>query len=239
MMANTWTIAARQFRSYFNGPIAYIVTIAVLGFVGVFFWRTFFLAGRATVSEMFFWFGLAMVVAAPALTMGLIAEERESGTIELLLTMPVREADVIIGKFLGALGLVTVIIVLSIVFPIAVSTLGNLDWGPVLTGYIGLVLQAAAMLAVGIMISSWTSNQLIAFFISLVTLAMFGWLIPLMQRYFVTGAWATFFDMVSLQGHLESMSRGVIDSRDVIFFLTLIVLGLMAAFRGLERRRWS
>src|SRR5690606_28451086 len=122
------------------------------------FWMQFFLAGRATVNELFFWFGIVMVLAAPALTMGLIAEEKRSGTLELLLTMPVRESEVILGKYLGAFGLFFVIVVLTLANPIAVSTLGNLDWGPVWAGYLGLILQGAAMLAIGIMASSFTKD---------------------------------------------------------------------------------
>jgi len=239
-MHNVMTIAGRQFRSYWNGPVAYIVSVVVLAFVAFMFWIQFFLAGRATVNEMFFWFGVAMVLAAPAITMGLIAEERKSGTIELLLTMPVKESEVILGKYLGAFGLFLVIVLLTIPTPIAVSTLGeNMDWGPVFTGYLGLVLQGAAMLAVGIMTSAWTKDQLVAFFLSAFLLAQVGWIAPLMLRYMATGAVATFLEFISLQHHLESMSRGVIDTRDVLYFLSLIVAGLLVAFRAIESRRWS
>jgi ABC-2 type transport system permease protein len=239
-MHNVMTIAGRQFRSYFNGPVAYIVSVVVLAFVAFMFWLQFFLAGRATVNEMFFWFGVAMVLAAPAMTMGLIAEERGSGTIELLLTMPVKESEVIIGKYLGAFGLFLVMVVLTLPTPIAVSTLGeNMDWGPVFTGYLGLILQGGAMLSVGIMASSWAKDQLVAFFISAFLLAVVGWIAPLMLRYMAAGGFATLLEFISLQKHLESMSRGVIDTRDVVFFLSLIVVGLMVAFRALESRRWS
>jgi ABC-2 type transport system permease protein len=239
-MHNIMTIAGRQFRSYFNGPVAYIVSVVVLAFVAFMFWLQFFLAGRATVNEMFFWFGVAMVLAAPAMTMGLIADERGSGTIELLLTMPVKESEVILGKYLGAFGLFMVMVVLTLPTPIAVSTLGeNMDWGPVFTGYLGLILQGAAMLSIGIMASSWTKDQLVAFFISAFLLAVVGWIAPLMLRYMAAGGFATLLEFISLQNHLESMSRGVIDTRDVIFFLSLIVVGLMVAFRALESRRWS
>lgn len=239
-MNNVMSIAGRQFRSYFNGPVAYIVSVVVLAFVAFMFWLQFFLAGRATVNEMFFWFGVAMVLAAPAMTMGLIAEERGSGTIELLLTMPVKESEVIVGKYLGAFGLFLVMVVLTLPTPIAVSTLSeNMDWGPVFTGYLGLVLQGGAMLSIGIMASSWTKDQLVAFFAAAFLLAVVGWIAPLMLRYMAAGGFATFLEFISLQQHLESMSRGVIDTRDVIFFLSLIVAGLMVAFRALESRRWS
>jgi ABC-2 type transport system permease protein len=242
-MQNTLAIAGRQFRSYFNGPSAYIVAVLVLGFVNSWFWIPFFLAGRATVTQMFVALGYAMMVAAPALTMGLIAEERRSGTLEILLTMPVREAEVILGKFLGALGLLVSIVSLTIVNPIMVSTLGNLDWGPIITGYLGVVLLGAALLAVGMMTSSWTSDQLVAFFISLFLVAGIGWIGPLMLGLYSFPAWASWMpsvlEVINLQSHLESMTRGVLDTRDLIFYLSITTFGLMMAFRALESRRWS
>ena len=240
-MHNVWTIALRQFRSYFNGPVAYIVLVLILFALGAlfFFWPPFFLVGRASVSQMFFWFGVLMGFAAPAITMGLVAEERGSGTIELLLTMPVREAEVILGKYLGAVMLFVVLVALTLPIPLMVSTLGDLDWGPVTSGYVGLLLQGAAMLALGLMVSAWTKDQLIAFFISLFLLVGVLWLGPMALGWASGGAMATLMEYVSIQDRLESMSRGVIDSRDVIYFLSLTVVGLMVAFRALESRRWS
>lgn len=238
-MQNTLSIAGRQFRSYWNGPVAYIVAVIVLGFVSFMFWAQFFLAERAVATDMFRWFGYVMVLAAPALTMGLIAEERAAGTIELLLTMPVRESEVIVGKFLSAFGLFLVILFLTALNPILVSTLGDLDWGPVMAGYAGLVLQGAAMIAIGIGISSWSGNQLVAFFLSLFLLAVVGWIVPIMLGFMTTGWVSTTLEFVSLQSHLESMTRGVIDLRDIVFFLSLTLFGLLVAFRALEARRWS
>lgn len=238
-MNNILSIAWRQFVSYFNGPVAYIVSVIVLGFVAFMFWMQFFLAGRATVNEMFFWFGIAMVIAAPALTMGLIAEEKRSGTLEILLTMPVRESEVVLGKFLGAFALLSVIISLTAVNPILVSFLGTLDTGPVAAGYFGLYLQGAAMLAIGMAASAVTKDQLVSFFLTFFVLAVVGWIAPLMLRFMASGGWATFLETVSLQNHLQSMTRGVIDTRDVVFFVSLILMGLLVAFRALESRKWS
>ena len=171
--------------------------------------------------------------------MGLIAEERAAGTIELLLTMPVREAEVIIGKYLGAFGLFLVIVLMTLLTPILVASVGELDLGAVAAGYVGLILQGAAMLAIGMAVSSWASNQLMAFFISLTLLAIFGWIMPIMLSFLTRGGLSSFLEFISLQSHLESMSRGVIDLRDVVFFVSLTVFGLLVAFRALEARRWS
>ena len=231
------TIGGRQFRSYFNGPVAYIVICIVMLTLGFFFWNTFFLFGRASTREMFRWLGLILVFALPALTMGLLAEEKRTGTIELLITMPVTEAQVILGKFLGVLGLYAVLLVLTLAYPISVSTLGNLDWGPVWSGYLGLFLQGSAVLAIGLMASSWTSNQLIALFVAL-TLSVFLWVLDKFLALMPTNA-ASALEWLSFDYHFQSMARGVIDLRDVFFFFSVALFALALAFRALESRRWS
>ncbi len=236
-MKHTLTIGARQFRSYFNGPVAYIVICIVMLTLGFFFWKTFFLFGRASAREMFRWLGLILVFALPALTMGLLAEEKRTGTIELLITMPVTEAQVIVGKFLGVVGLYVVLLALTIFYPISVSTLGNLDWGPVLSGYVGLLLQGSAILAIGLMASSWTDNQLIALFVAL-TLSVFFWVLDKFLPLLPTNA-ASVLEWLSFDSHFQSMARGVIDLRDVLFFVSVTVFALALAFRALESRRWS
>ncbi len=236
-MRSVLTIAGRQFRSYFNGPVAYIVICIILLTLGFFFWKTFFLFGRASVREMFRWLGLILVFSLPALTMGLLAEEKRTGTIELLITMPVTEAQVILGKFLGVFGLYAVLLALTFSYPLSVSTLGDLDWGPVWSGYLGLLLQGSAVLAIGLMASSWTSNQLIALFVAL-TLSVFFWVLDKFLALLPTNAAST-LQWLSFDYHFQSMARGVIDLRDVLFFASVVVFALAVAFRALEARRWS
>lgn len=236
-MKNILTIGGRQFRSYFNGPVAYIVICIVMLTLGFFFWKTFFLFGRASAREMFRWLGLILVFALPALTMGLLAEEKRTGTIELLITMPVTEAQVILGKFAGVLGLYAILLLLTLPYPISISTLGDLDWGPVWGGYLGLLLQGSAVLAIGLMASSWTSNQLIALFVAL-TLSVFFWVLDKFLALLPTNA-ASALEWLSFDYHFQSMARGVIDLRDVLFFVSVTVVALAAAFRALESRRWS
>ncbi|HJK93904.1 MAG TPA: ABC transporter permease [Polyangiaceae bacterium LLY-WYZ-15_(1-7)] len=237
MNKNTLTIAGRQFRSYFNGPIAYIVVSLVLIILGFLFWETFFLFGRATVREMFRYFSLINYFALPALTMGLIAEEKRTGTIELLITMPVTDAQVIVGKYLGVLGLYAIMVVLTLPYPISVGNLGNLDWGPVFSGYLGLLLQGAALLGIGLMMSSFTDNQLIAFFGAL-AVSIFFFLVDKFLPFMPSGL-AGFAEQISFDFHVESMRRGVIALRDVLFFASIAAGCLLVAFRSLESRRWS
>lgn len=236
-MRNILTIGGRQFRSYFNGPVAYIVISIVMLTLGFFFWKTFFLFGRASAREMFRWLGLILVFSLPALTMGLLAEEKRTGTIELLITMPVTEAQVVLGKFLGVFGLYAVLLALTIFYPISVSTLGDLGWGPVIGGYVGLLLQGSAILAIGLMASSWTDNQLIALFVAL-TLSVFFWVLNKFLPLLPTNA-ASVLEWFSFDHHFQSMARGVIDLSDVLFFVSVTVFALALAFRALESRRWS
>lgn len=236
-MARTLTIAKREFIGYFNSPAAYIVICLFLVVMGVFFWNPFFLINRVSVRSMFDLMSILLLPTAPAMTMGLLAEEKRTGTIELLLTMPLRDTEVVIGKFLGALGLLCVLLLLTLPYPISAGTLGTLDWGPVLTAYLAVLLQGAAMLAIGLLASSWTENQLIAFFTS----GMICFAFWILGRFlpFVPQGLASALEWFSFDYHYESLVRGVVDSRDVLFFLSITGFGLALAFRSLESRRWS
>lgn len=236
-MQNLLTIAGRQFRSYFNGAIAYIIVCFILLVVGFYFWETFFLYRRATTRELFSLMSLVNYFALPALTMGLIAEEKRTKTIELLITMPVSEAQVILGKFLGVLGLYGVLLALTLPYPISVSFLGELDWGPVFSGYVSLILQGSAILAIGLMASSLTESQITALFITwsfTIVFFLIDKFLPLAPL-----SIAGLLEFLSFDAHLDSMRRGVIAMRDLIFFTTVSAIGLMVAFRALESRRWS
>jgi len=236
-MERTLTIAKREFRGYFNSPAAYIVVCLFLMLLGFFFWSPFFLSNRASVRGMFDLMSVLLLPTAPAMTMGLLSEEKRTGTIEVLLTMPVRDSEVSMGKFLGALGLLSVLLVLTLVYPISVSTLGSLDWGPILTGYLALLLQGSAMLALGVLASSWTDNQLIAFFVA----GMMCFALWVVSRFlpFIPQQAAAVVEWISFDYHFRNLVRGVIDTRNVIYFLSVIGLALAMAFRSLESRRWS
>jgi len=236
-MQNILTIAGRQFRSDWNGPTAYIVLSLVLGALGWFFWSTFFLYDQASVRQMFDWVGILSAFAAPALAMGLLADEKRQGTIELLITLPVRDHEVVLGKFLGVMGLYGVLALLTIPYPIAVAQFGPLEAGPVVTGYLGMLLQGGAMLAIGLMASSFTENQVVAFFVAL-TLTMFFFLVDKMLV-LLPSELAGSLEWFSFGYHFGPMTRGVIDLRNVVFFLSVTALCLGVTFRSLESRRWS
>lgn len=236
----TLNIARRQFASYFNGPAAYIVIAQVLLLTGFLFFYipgAFFLTGRATMRTLFQMMPFTLMFACPALTMGLLAEEKRNGTLELLATMPVREWEIIVGKYLAAVGLLGVMLALTIPYPIVVNTLGNLDWGQIWSGYFGLFLEGSALLALGMMASSFTDNQLIAFFVA-GTLA-FGFVIVGYATPFLSSGLASVVEQLSFSFHFESMARGVLDTKDLVFFFSMIFFPLAIAFRGLESRRWK
>jgi gliding motility-associated transport system permease protein len=243
-MNPTLTIAKREFRSYFDSPLAYVViclSLLMLG-VGVFIWPgRFWQVDRATLASMFEVIPMGLVLLiVPVVTMRLVAEEKRSGTLEMLITLPVRDSEVILGKFLGAFGLVLVLIASTALYPLLMFKLwhlGPIDTGPVFSGYLGLVLFGAAAVALGLLVSSLTESQVIAFFITFVALAvlyfigLIGELIP--------NVVGNVLRELSFKEHYTSFQRGLIDTRDVIFFLSCAILALLLAFRSLESRKWT
>lgn len=240
-------IAKREFRSYFDSPIAYIVICLSFFALGLMF---FFLNGgfwqldRASVSRLFESapMGLSFLVV-PVVTMRLLAEERRSGTLEMLITLPVKDSDVVLGKYLGALGLVLILVLSTLAYPLVMFkfpwNLGPLDGGPVASGYLGMVLFSCAAVAIGLLISALTESQAVAFFITFFVLGalwLFGDLASKASEY---PALAAVLNYVSFQSRLSNFWRGLVDSRDVVFFLSVTALSLMVAFRALERRKWA
>ncbi len=235
-MGNTLTIYKRELGTYFNSPVAYIVITVFLVVIGYMFFSQAFLVGEATMRDMFGLAPLLFTFFAPAITMRLMAEEKRSGTIELLITMPVRDWEVVLGKFFAGLSVLLVAIALTFAYPLTLSTMGDLDWGTVAGGYLGLVLLSGAYIAIGLMTSSWTQNQVVAYIVAwLITFALFigGKLLPLMPQ-----AIAPFVEYLSLDLHFNNIAKGVIDTRDLIYYLTLIGACLLVSVQSLDSRRW-
>ncbi|MCP4675014.1 MAG: ABC transporter permease [Deltaproteobacteria bacterium] len=229
-------IARREFKAYFNSPVAYFVITIFLIMVGILFFVPFFAQDRVSMRDFFSLVPFLFVFFIPAITMRLIAEERRSGTIEMLITMPVRDRDVILGKYFASVLLLVVALALTLPYAFTISSFGDLDWGPVLGGYFGLFLMGSAGLAIGLLASSWTENQIIAFVIA-PFLSMFFLMVDRFMI-FLPSAIAQVFEYLSFGAHFRNAARGIIDSRDVIFFLSFTVLSLFFAFRSLESRQW-
>ncbi len=235
-MLTTLAISRREFKSYFNSPVAYFVIAIFLVMVGILFFIPFFAQDRVSMRDFFGLVPFLLIFFAPAITMRLIAEERRSGTIEMLITMPVRDVDVIVGKFIAAMGLFLVALLLTLPYAFTISNLGNLDWGPVIGGYIGVLLLGGAYLSIGLLASSWTENQIIAFVIALF-LSMFFLMVDKFIP-FLPSTVVPVIEYISFGAHVQNAARGMIDSRDIIYFVSFTVLALFLAFRSLESRRW-
>jgi ABC-2 type transport system permease protein len=245
-MSTTLTIAKREFRSSFDSPLAYVVICLGLVMLGFFFFfvQDFWQLDRATLVTLFDAAprGLSVLIV-PVVTMRLLAEEKRSGTLEMLITLPVRDHEVILGKFLGAWGLVLVLIAATALYPImmfwAPWHLGAIDFRPVWSGYLGLVIFSSAAVAIGLLLSALTESQVIAFFITWALLALFTFLGWIATKALPAGTARDVLNFISFDARLAPFARGQIITRDVIYFLSITVGCLMAAFRALERRKWA
>ena len=251
-MRNILIIARRDLRAQFNSPVAYVIiggAMLLLGALffmlprmgGGFFVGSFWELDRATMEELFKFVPLVMsVFVIPAVTMRSLAAEKGSGTLELLITMPVRDSEVILGKYLAACTMTFILLGLTLLYPLAMFWapwhLGQLDWGPVWSGYIGCALFSLAAVGLGMMFSSLTESDVIAFFLTTGTLFAFyaiGWLT------WIPGGLGDVLGFVSFQTRYEGFARGLIDTRAVLYFLSVAIVCLLVSFRSLESRKWS
>ncbi len=235
---NTMTIAKREFASYFSSPLGYIVIGMFLLLVGflVFYPFAFLVIGKTSVQPLFNAISWLLPLISPAIAMRTFAEESRTGTLEMLITQPVRDGEVILGKFLGAAGLLGVALATTFIYPMVISKMGELDWGPVLGGYLGLLLGGAAYVSLGVMVSSHTKDQITAFFLAFIVGAVFFLLdkAPIMF-----GGAASVLEYLCPDYHFKSIARGVLDLRNVIYFVSVISVCLLATARSLGSRRWN
>jgi ABC-2 type transport system permease protein len=236
MFKNIKTVFAREFKSYFDSPVAYVFLVAFLVLVGflTFGVAMFYERRQADLTPFFFWHPWVYLLLVPASTMGLWADERRNGTIELLLTLPITLKEALVGKFLAAWAFIALALVST--FPIVVTTawLGDPDFGAVFCGYLGSVLLAGAATAIGVFASSLSRSQVIGFVVALAM--MFAFLIigfdPVINAVSGWGVPGAIVDAVascSLLSHFESMRRGVIDFADIGYYIGMIVFMLAAA----------
>lgn len=231
-----FTIFKKEFKSYFNSPIAYIVIIAFLLICGWFFTSRVFLVNQAEVRGFFEMTPLIFIFFAPAITMRLVAEEKKSGTMELLTTFPLKDRDILLGKYLAAVALLSIAALLTFPYPLSVSMLGNLDTGQTFAGYIGVILVGAAFLSIGLFTSTITSNQIVAFIVSFsicFILFMLGKILFFVPDYLVSLA-----EFMSIDYHFENIARGVLDSRDIFYYLSVILSFFILAEHFFKSRKW-
>jgi ABC-2 type transport system permease protein len=240
-MRSNWIITKRELNSFFDSLLAYILLIAFLGFSGLFTWligSDIFLVKQASLQSFFgvaYW---SLFFFIPALTMRLIAEERNSGTLELILTKPVSDWQLVLGKFLSTLLLILISLALTLPYYITVASIGPVDHGAVWTGYLGLLLMSASYISIGLFASSITTNQIVAFLLALLMGIFFHLLFGILARSF-PGFIGTLLSYLSLDTHYESITRGVVDTKDIIYFASVIFIGLFASETAISNRNIS
>lgn len=236
-MTNTLIIAWKETRSYFSSPTAYVVGAMFLILTGVFFvfdiTRPF---AEASVRGYIDWATLFIVFLAPLLTMRLLAEEQKMGTLELLLTSPVRDWEVVVGKYLASLATLTTTLAFTLYYVLLLFIFGDPDIGPLMSAYLGLFLYGAAALAIGIMASSLSGNQIVAAVVGIGILLM----LTNVSRIGVLleGVTADVISGFSMTAHFDDFSRGVLDSSHVVYYISLVAVFLFITVRSLEARRW-
>ena len=238
-MNNVGIIVRKEFRSYFDSPVAYIYITFFLVLSSWLFLRGFFLVNQATMRG---WFGILpwlLLFFIPAVTMRLWAEEKKLGTLELLMTLPVRDHEVVLGKYLASFLFLLVTLLLSFSIPALLTFLGGPDPGPIWGGYVGAVLLGASFLAVGLFVSGLTENQIIAFIIGVTLIFLLFIVGEEFVLYNAPRALVPVLKFIGMGAHYESVGRGVIDSRDVIYYLSVIVFFLYLNVRALESRKWK
>jgi ABC-2 type transport system permease protein len=251
-MHNVWTIAKREYNLYFSSPVAYVVAFIILLILGIFFFYSIWIASSPlamqqsyvpSIDVILWWLGLLLAILTPALTTRLLAEERRLGTIELLMTAPVRDWELVVGKWLGAVLLLLTLLAVTLIYPLVLDQLVSpgIDQGPLITGYLGLILLVAALVAIGVFISSLFSNQ-IAAFITTLGVVVFLWLVTgLIVR--VTGSigpvseWMRYLDLSG--PYNNNLLRGILNLRDVIYYLSVTAVALFLGTMSVEVRRWG
>ena len=232
---NLSCIFRREFKVYFISPIAYVVIAVFLILTGWLFFSTFFLYNQAQMRDFFSLLPIIFSFMIPAVTMRLFSEEFNTGSYEIIATLPLKFTDIIAGKFLAAVAFVAVALVPTVSYAIFISFLGDLDWGPVIGGYIGAVLLGGAFSAVGIFASAITKNQIIAFILGMIICVSLTLIDKLL--FFLPESMLGFFQYIGADHHFQNVARGILDSRDLLYFISLIFIALFGAHLAVEEKK--
>jgi ABC-2 type transport system permease protein len=236
-MRNMVYVAHRELQAYFASPIAYVVIAAFLAITGFFFTLIVILTQEASMAGVFGNVAVVLLFVCPALTMRLLAEEQRSGTIELLLTLPVRDWQVVLGKFLASLAVYALMLALSLYNVVLLMKIGNPDPGPIASGYLGMLLLGGSFLSIGLFSSALSRNQAVAALVGFGAMLIL-WLIDIASSLFGPPV-SDFVVYISLSGHYFDFLRGVIDTKDVVFYLSVMAASLFLSVQVLQLRRWS
>jgi len=235
-LSAVWVLTKKELRSYFNSPVAYVVIILFLLISGWQFSSAIFLANTADLRGLFQIIRFIFLFFIPALSMRLISEEKRSGTIEVLSTMPMHDWQLVLGKFIPALILMVITLALTLINYITISYLGDPDSGATFGGYLGLFLLAATYLSIGLFTSSLSKNQIVAFILSFAIIFLF--IIFNYLKFFVGGFLAAILEFLSTDYHFESIERGVLDTRNLVFYISVTFTFLFLTVQVLQSRKW-
>jgi ABC-2 type transport system permease protein len=234
-MRQVLLIFRKEFKDYFISPIAYIVIALFVMVTGWLFFSTFFVYDQAEMRNFFIRLPFLFALVIPIITMRLFSEELNVGSYELLLTLPVTFTDIILGKFLAALAFVGALLLPTLSFPIFISFLGDLDWGVVIGGYVGALLMGAAYVSIGLLASSLTRNQIIACIVGMVICALMAIIDKML--FFFPQSILNVIEYLSTGYHFENISRGILDTRNLLYFLSVIFLGLYATHMVMQEKK--
>ncbi len=246
-MRNIWIIAKREYKLYFASPAAYMIAFIILLVLGILFYLTIKAASESPgyvpgVSITLAPLATLLMLATPAITTRLLAEEQRMGTIELLLTAPVRDWELVVGKWLGSWLFLLTVVLATFIFPILLNLVvePGIDQGPLLSGYLGIIMLSAALIAIGVAISSFFSNQLAAFATTMGVLVMLWWIVaPIAQTLGAASGASEWIAYLDLSDHFFSnLLSGILDIRDILYYLSVTALALFISTMSVETRRW-
>lgn len=239
-MNSIWIIAKRELASYFDSLMAYIIIILFLGLTGIFTWlapNNIFFGGQANLNIFFEVVYLSLLFFIPAITMRTLAEEKGAGTLELLSTKAISDWQIVMGKYLSGLMLIVIALTCTLPYYISISQLGNADHGAILGGYFGLILYTSAFTSLGVFASSLTSNQIVAFLVAIAFLLIFSFVLGFLGSA-IPGTVGEILYFLSARTHYDAISRGLIDSRDLLYFVGITFVGLLFSQAMLAKRNW-
>jgi len=240
MLNNILPVIRKELRSYFNSPTAYVVTVTFVLFcsIWVFYLQTFFAANTASLRSLFGIVPLTFIIIMPAITMRSWAEEKKMGTMEVLLTLPFRESTLVLGKFLAAALLLLIMVGLTLPLPLLLARFGDFDWGEVVGQYIGVLLLGCAGISVGLFVSSLATNQVSSFLVSLFVLLVFTLISQVNLVFSLPILLARVFSYLALGAHFNNFQKGLVDTRDLLFYVLVCALFLYLNVKTLVFKKW-
>ncbi|MCD6460709.1 ABC transporter permease subunit [bacterium] len=237
-MSVIFAILKREFKSYFVSPVPYVLITIFLIVSNWLFFNTYFMAKEASMRVYIGQMPWIFLFFIPAVTMRVWSEEKKLGTMELLVTLPVKDFELVIGKFLACFFFLAVCLALTLTVPFTIAYTGAPDWGPIIGGYLGVLFMGTALIALGLFISSLTENQIVAFILSLLVAFVFLIIGENLVLYAIPDFFVPIFEYLGFGSHFMSITRGVIDSRDLVYYASFILFFLFLNVKSVESRKW-